>query len=127
MSEPPTLGPNEFTVLLRRPKTAPERRASKRHPCGPAVLALLHLDGRHATLEAAACDLSEGGIGLSLPYPLEVGAVVVLRLSGRDPANSTLMPARVAHVTEEPDGSWRVGCTFDRRLTAETLQSLLKG
>jgi hypothetical protein len=112
----------EFTVVLTRPLLQTDRRREKRYRCGPATLVPMQLTGTTVRMDAWACNLSEGGIGLNLPYPLELGTAVVLRLRGR---RTTTMAARVVHATEQDDGMWRIGCAFDRPLDRDTLEGLL--
>jgi hypothetical protein len=112
----------EFTVVLTRPLLKTDRRRAKRYRCGPATLVPMQLAGTSLRVDAWACNLSEGGIGLNLPYPLELGTAVVLKLRGR---RTTTMPARVVHTTEQDDGMWRIGCAFDRPLDPDTLEGLL--
>jgi hypothetical protein len=115
----------EFTILFRRPLLRQEYRAAKRYCCGRAPV-LVHVLLEPEDREAWASNLSETGIGLNLPYRLEVGSAVVLRLRGGWwPAKSVSMPARVIHATEQEDGTWQVGCAFERRLDAETVEALL--
>ena len=115
----------EFTVFSHRPPLDKERRATRRYRCGPATLVIVSLATSSTNVEAWAHDMSELGIGLKLPYPLEVGAVVMLRLSARRPVGPLNIAARVAHATAQEDGAWRVGCAFEQRLDPETLEALL--
>jgi hypothetical protein len=112
----------EFTVVLKRPLLTTDRRTAKRYRCGPATLVPMQLAGTAVRVDAWACNLSTGGIGLNLPYPLDRGTAVVLRLRGR---RTTTMPARVVHATEQDDGMWRIGCAFERPLDQDTLEGLL--
>jgi hypothetical protein len=112
----------EFTILFDRPLIKTDRRAHKRYRCGPANLVQLHLTGTAVNLDAWASNLSEGGIGLNLPYPLELETALVLRLRGR---RTLSMAARVVHVTEQVDGTWRIGCAFERPLDPDALETVL--
>jgi hypothetical protein len=87
----------------------------------------LHRTETPADLEASACDLSETGIGLYLPYPLGRGKTVILHLRGRMPALSVTVSARVIRATAQYGGLWRVGCQFERKLNPETLLELANG
>ncbi len=57
--------------------------------------------------------------------PGERGTALVVHL--RDPAGGpgVALPARVVHATQEPDGTWRIGCAFDQRLKADAVAALL--
>jgi len=115
----------EFTVFSHRPPLTKEGRATRRYRCGPAVLVVVSLANPSANVEAWAHDMSQGGVGLRLPYPLDVGVAVMLRLPARRPVGPLTLSARVAHSTAQADGAWRVGCAFEQHLDAETLEALL--
>jgi hypothetical protein len=102
-----------------------ERHEAERYGCCKAILVQLNVTTKPTDLAARACDLSATGVGLNLPYRLEVGSAVVLLLRGRRTATWMTMSARVAHATEHEGGAWRVGCAFERRLESETLEALL--
>jgi hypothetical protein len=125
MTQPSTPATNEFTVLLNRPLTITDCRAAQRYPCAPATLVQLHLTGTAVQLGSWASDLSEGGIGLALPYPLDEGTPIVVRLRGRRPTRSITMPGRVVHCTEQDGGIWRINCAFEWTIEPEALQALL--
>jgi hypothetical protein len=115
----------EFTIVLSRPPLAKDRRGARRYRCGPAMLVLLHENKTNMKMDAWAWDLSETGIGLILPYPLDPGAAIVLKLRCRPPCGTVTVPARVAHATPRDDGTWRIGCSFDQRLDADRLEEML--
>jgi len=123
---PNNLSPDrEFSIVLSREAVAKERRTSKRYRCSSIALARLHLVGAGTNVEAWACNLSEEGVGLNLPYPLEVGATLAIRMRGCQPVPAVVMPARVVHATKQADGTWRIGCEFVRPLEPDTLDALL--
>jgi hypothetical protein len=115
----------EFTLLLGRPLLKKDRRGARRYRCGPATLVQLQEETTGIKMEAWANNLSETGIGLDLPYPLDAGTGLVLRLRGRPPAGAVTMPARVVHATAQEDGTYRIGCAFERRLEPDQLEGLL--
>ena len=117
--------PTEFSIVLSKPPHTKERRGAKRYRCSSIALARLHLVGSGTNVEAWACNLSEEGVGLNLPYPLEVGVTLAIRMRGCQPVPAVVMPAKVVHATKQADGTWRIGCEFVRPLDPETLDALL--
>jgi hypothetical protein len=106
------------------PRNAARLNAAKRHD-SRSILVHLELPERPAGLEVWAYDLSESGIGLNLPHPLELGSAVVLDFRGWMSAQWVTMSARVVHATKQDESTWRIGCQFERRLDRKTLQALL--
>jgi hypothetical protein len=117
--------PQELTIHRRRPAHGPERRGAKRFQCRASRLVVLRSPETGTKAEGWALNLSETGIGLYLPYPIQSGTVVVLHLRGRGAAASVTVPARVVHAGERADGTWHVGCAFARRLDPRVVQDLL--
>jgi hypothetical protein len=115
----------EFTVFVDKPQVNRDRRAAKRYRCGLATLVPMHVDESSPAAEAWACNLATGGISLNLPHPMEAGTTSVVRLSGQQPVVSMTMRARVVHSTEQIDGTWRIGCAFEKQLDLEMLEALL--
>jgi hypothetical protein len=113
------------TTLLPRPVVPKGATASERQGCGRALLVRLHPTDPPQKLEARCVSLARTGIRLHLPYPLDVDSVVILHLRGRVPAQSATLPARVTSATNQGDGTWLVGCRFDRQLEQEALKALL--
>jgi peptidoglycan hydrolase-like protein with peptidoglycan-binding domain len=116
----------EFIVFTDQPLVDPDRRSAPRYQCHPATLVRLDPGGKSQEAPAWAADLSEVGIGLNLPYPLEVGITIVLEFVGSKPTARVTLRARVVHVTNWFDGNWRIGCPFENRLSPETLEGLLE-
>ena len=115
----------EFIVFTDKPLVDPDRRAATRYRCRPATLVKVDPGDKPQEVPAWASNLSEVGIGLNLPYPLEVGITIVLQFIGSKPMARLTTPARVIHVTNWYDGNWRIGCRFDSRLSPEALEELL--
>jgi|SRR5262245_6028937 len=111
----------EFT-LLRAKAVHEGARGSPRYRCALATLGRLSLqDGK--TENAWIHDLSKIGVGLNLSRALDAGTALVLRLKGETAVLE--IPASVIHSTSQADGTWRVGCAFVRKLTADELDSML--
>lgn len=112
----------EFT-LLKRHMTTSGVRGSPRYRCALATLGRLYFPPQANPEDAWIHDLSKIGVGLNLAKPLDAGTPLVVRLKG-----GTLVleiEAKVVHSTPQVDGTWRVGCAFGRKLSAEELESLL--
>jgi hypothetical protein len=113
----------EFT-LLKRHYVGIKRRVAPRYRCPLATLGRLTFpDG--TTEEAWAHNLSETGIGLNMNHPLEAGIKLVIRLKGTESPVTLTLPAQVVHSTQELDGSWRIGCAFESKLTPDKMDALL--
>jgi len=124
MTEPLTGVEAEFT-LLKHHFTGIRRRTAKRYRCALATLGKITFPGENASLEAWAHNLSESGIGLNLDRSLPEGVVVNIRLKGPQSDGALTVAAKVAHSTQQLDGTWRVGCAFEQELTPEQLELLL--
>jgi hypothetical protein len=83
-----------------------------------------------ATLEKLECrwgkvrDLSKKGISLLLQEPMEMGQLLFVELPSKTPAASAIS-ARVVYALDQSDGTWLVGCIFDRPLGDQEYQTLL--
>jgi hypothetical protein len=124
MSEPIIPIQAEFT-LPRSNTDKIKRRAAVRYRCNLATLGYLFFPQTGESVEAWVHNLSETGIGLNLSRPLAPGTPVAMRLTSTPDNLSIKIPAQVVHATQEIDGSWRIGCEFGEKLTAEMLDSLL--
>lgn len=112
----------EFT-LLRKQIMGIKRRKAERFRCPIATLG--KLSSGETNLDIWCKNLSITGVGITLSHPLEIGTDVVIHLKGTDLRASFRKPSRVAHATQEIDGTWRIGCEFISPLTDEELDSLL--
>jgi hypothetical protein len=123
MSGLPTPARAEFT-FEREQLVGMQRRTAVRYRCALATVGRLELaDG--GILETWILNLSETGIGLNLPHPLEAGTPVVIHLRGPAAGATVALAARVVHATPEPDASFRIGCAFVERLKPDALAALL--
>lgn len=100
---------------------AVERRAAARRrlPQGPLLCFLVKGSAHHriATLR----DVSVQGAGLFVSSPLEPGTVLFLQVPGRDRESTRALTARVVDALLQAEGSWLVGCEFDRMLSRDEL------
>ncbi len=118
-----------MTTLLAQPRftqaTRSDRRAFPRRPTR-AIVSYRPV-GRPfgLAIRARAVDLSQGGIGLVVQQPLEPGALLEVELQPPGRGKKRVRTAEVRWAVAEPNGSYRVGCCWERRLTFFDLQELL--
>ena len=74
---------------------------------------------------ARITDISATGIGLIFSSRIKPGTVLVITLQGANHKLSRPIPVRVMHATFLPDKTWRLGCSFVRKVNEEDLQALL--
>lgn len=98
-----------------------ERRTEVRYPCSPDRLGRVVISDGHAASWARPRDVSTGGIGLVTAHPYEPGTVLAIRLRARSDDPGPGLFATVVHARGEADGTWLVGCSFDRPLPPDTL------
>jgi hypothetical protein len=103
---------------------AVERRAFPRLPARGSALCRPEDQPFHPGIRAVLVDVSQDGVGLRTVKPLEPGALVELEI---DPVGSRTLVrlAEVRWVQELPDGYYRVGCQWERRLGFADLQMLV--
>lgn len=114
----------EFTLLKRHFK-GNNVRVSRRYRCAPATLGKVLFSEGEEPLQAWAHNLSVTGVGLNLDRPLDAGTMITIRLRGGVSHPPLVVPARVMHATQEMDGTWRIGCEFERELDPDELETLL--
>jgi hypothetical protein len=68
-------------------------------------------------------DISTAGIGLSMTGRFEPGTALVVELRPRVLRH---LFVHVVHATPDTDGQWIIGCTFDRPLSPQELQTFLR-
>jgi PilZ domain len=115
----------DFTFLERQ-VVAMQRRTAVRYRCAVGTPGRLSFPDGRESRDIWVYNLSETGIGLNLAAPpLQANTPVIIRLRGPAQGSTVDVAARVVHVTPEADGTWRIGCAFEERLTEEALKSLL--
>jgi hypothetical protein len=102
-----------------------ERRLSRRYRLPLGGLCRFALKPEFRCRRATLYDVSARGAGLILPYPLELGALLLLQLRPGRPGQTHVLSARVAHVTPLPCGSWLIGCGLAWPFSEEAVCSLL--
>ena len=114
----------DFT-LLKQNMVKVKRRGSVRYRAGLATLGRIVFPVTGESQEAWVQNLSHTGIGLTVGRPLEPGTPLAIRLTGTNKGVSLSLAAKVIHSTQEIDGSWRIGCELDQKLSPEVLEALL--
>jgi hypothetical protein len=103
-----------------------DHRVSERLPCELRVgcrPAAARPDSELLWL-ATVRDISGGGVGLILPRGVELGTWLVIELPGAGSGVGQTLLARVVHAKEQDGGAWHVGCEFERRIDAKSLEAL---
>jgi hypothetical protein len=80
---------------------------------------------REMAWEATVRNISCEGIGLLLGRRFEPGALLAIELTESSEGRQLLLLARVAHATQQPEGSWLVGCTLMNPLSEDEIANLL--
>jgi hypothetical protein len=74
---------------------------------------------------AQITDISATGIGLLLNSSIKPGTVLVITLQGANQKLSRPIPVRVMHATRQDEKTWRLGCSFIRKVSEDDLHALL--
>jgi hypothetical protein len=116
--------PIEADLTLLRTQLPTKRRQSRRFRCNLATMAKVQLHESDQIKVTWAYNLSQGGVGLNSPTPLEFDQTVSIhfRVDGKE---VKILPAKIIFCRMEIDRSWRIGCAFLDILSHDTLDSLL--
>lgn len=121
MNETTPIVEAEFTLLKRNGPGAGMRTA-RRYKCMLGVLGKM-IRPNLPDEEVWIHDLSKEGVGLNVDHAPEIGSPIALRV--RIGSEKKVFRAIVVHATAQVDGTFRVGCRFDRKISAEDLEALL--
>lgn len=102
-----------------------ERRAYIRHACQLETACQPLTLGPRQQWQGRALNLSQGGLGLVLDRRFEKGTLLAIEIHRPDGAPGRSLLARVAHVSQQADGLWLIGCAFANKLTEEDVTALL--
>jgi PilZ domain len=107
---------------LRRPAN---NRAMVRYRCAPATIGRLYVGEDHEFQHAWVANLSQNGVAFVLARSIPSGTPILIQIRGI--ANPVLygLPAQVVHCTEQLEGDWMIGCSFEEPLSTELLDNLL--
>jgi hypothetical protein len=103
-----------------------ERRVVVRTPCGPEGGARARGTRGELCCAGQVLDASPRGLGLLLPRPFAVGAVVLVELNCAGLGYGLVAVARVTRAAARPDG-YLVGCALLSPLPGELLRHLADG
>ncbi len=77
-------------------------------------------------LLAKVANISTGGIGLHCSEKIEAGSILTLKLYKRERDSLPPRQARVVHISEQFNGTWKIGAEFLEPLAEAEMQSLLE-
>jgi hypothetical protein len=105
-----------------------ERRTAVRYICKLKAACVQGVTAQFKPSKLARVnDISTGGLGLHLGEPFAVGGQLTVRLHARTSEPLTaLMEVRVAHASEQIDGTWFLGVAFIEPLSEAAVQALLQ-
>src|SRR5262245_59049384 len=125
MPQPAPSIPIEAELTLFRSKLSGfKRRKSRRFRCNLATIGRVQFPDKDHSFDAFVYNLSENGIGLNMPEPLNVGQEIVIRIRVRGQTEPYCFPAKVMHATEELDRTWRIGCEFAESISPDVLDKI---
>jgi PilZ domain len=96
----------------RTPPAGDDRGVWVRFPPEVSVLCQAHGDGAAEPWRARVLDRSPGGLGLLAPRPVREGAHLAVEFSAEGGQPPQRLLVRVAHLEEQTDGAWLLGCRF---------------
>ena len=102
-----------------------DRRFMERYPCSrlPAVRVLAKPSFQPS--QARVHDVSVRSMGLIMDRAFDVGTILAIQLQSKHAGFSGILSGHVKHATEQPDGSWLIGCVLSRSLTDDEFFALL--
>ena len=108
------------TATMEAPQTQERRRAARRQPAQGTTYTLPTAGGL-----GLVWNISESGVSMLLPAPLEAGTRIDGTLVAADGTTTLPTPVRVAHVKQIQTGDYFLGAQFAAPLTAEQLRPFL--
>jgi len=109
----------------RKESSVDDRRGATRYPLSMQTTGHLLGPRGHVPWVAQITDISATGIGLLLNSSIKPGTVLVITLQGANQKLSRPIAVRVMHATRQDETSWRLGCSFVRKVNEEDLHALL--
>ena len=88
--------------------------------CHPASL-----EGNEVRWQGTICDISQGGVRITLVRRFEKGTGLALELPGDGQREPTVVFVRVVHIRQLDDGRWALGCKFVSDLSDEEVKRLV--
>jgi hypothetical protein len=77
------------------------------------------------TCSVRILDISAGGLALEADRRLEVTSLLSIEVPTKDEFGTTRLVVRVASVAPQAGGTWKIGCTFARKLSPSELLAIL--
>lgn len=112
-------------TLFRHQLSAFKRRRDRRFRCNLATIGRVQFADRAGAGDAYVSNLSEGGVGLNMPQPLEIGQAISIRIRVGSESTHVTLQAEVRHATQEVDQTWRIGCVFVEPISPDVLERIL--
>src|SRR5438132_1885891 len=114
------------TLCLRGNRVLFKRRKSKRSACQTKLFGELVVPESREFIETWVLDLSEKGIGGTIPKKISENNRAYINLKKSEAATASVsISLNVAHCTAESNGTWRIGCEFTETLAPPLLEYLL--
>ena len=114
------------TLYLRGNRVLFKRRKSERNPCQAKLFGELILPESGEFIETRVLDLSEKGIGCTVPKRIDGNTRAYVHLKKSETASTFVsISLNVAHCAAESNGDWRIGCEFNEALAPPLLDYLL--
>jgi len=101
------------------------RRADVRYRCGNAPGKITVQTGPGETCAVRLVDISAGGAALESDKRIEPSSFVSIEVPTKDAFGKTTLVMRVTTAVLMPDGTWKIGGTFARKLSATELLAIL--
>jgi hypothetical protein len=88
------------------------RRAFPRQPARGSVVARVGRFGVGRSLRGSLVNMSQTGVLIELPEPVEPGKDVELEMVPYGAGRTSTMQATVRRCVARPNGGWEIGCQF---------------
>jgi hypothetical protein len=109
----------------RRVRYAPDdQRSWMRFPCQLRVTFNIIGEPETAWRDAQISNISASGVGLEVKDVIDVGALLNLRVVGKQGHERTLLTC-VVHAVKQGDADWQLGCNFIRELSEDDFQDMM--
>jgi hypothetical protein len=102
-----------------------ERRGRERLKCKRRPMVRVCAKPERKVYRALIRDATRQGLGIIMERGFEVGTGLAIRLDPGQTDKAAVLMAEVRHSSQLSDGSWLVGCSLARELSAFELFSLV--
>jgi hypothetical protein len=104
--------------------TTRDPRITTRSPSARPIPRRIYLVDNFQRLDAWIVDLSQSGLAVLLPEPLQTGELLFIELESTPEVAPVKVWAGVTRCTASADANWLVGCEFVNHLSADELEAL---